>query len=292
MSFFDYIKQIFLVLIILQVTPFVLRGIKRQYGSLIENRTAVAVLPIRGVLYDSSSYIKQLNEFFCDSQIKAVLLKIECPGTASGTGEAIATEIQALKRKHPKPVIGLVENICTSGGYWIASSADYLIAPGTAILGNIGATFPYLFQLADFLKEHHVAYTDLKAGSYKSAMNPFTPLSEQDKELLQGVLDDTYQQFTHEIARARKLSLSKVESWADGKLFTGQQALKLHLIDAVGSAQHAIAMIKQKALIEGEIEWVHPSQKSSWFGSLVGMDNADEGSLMTSIISLARATIG
>lgn len=259
---------------------------------MIDNRTPVAVLPIRGVLYDSSYYIKQLNEFFSDPQIKAILLKIECPGTASGTAEAIATEIQSLKRKHPKPIIGLIENICTSGGYWIASSTDYLIAPGTAILGNIGATFPYLFQLADFLKEHHVGYEDLKAGNYKSALNPFIPLSDQDKELLQAVLDDTYQQFTHEVARTRKLSLSKIDTWADGKLFTGQQALKLHLIDAIGSAQHAITIIKQKALVDGEIDWTYPAQKGSWLSHAFGMDSESQSALMNNLLSIAHPITG
>ena len=284
MTVFDYIKQVFLLLIIIQFTPIILKGIKRQYGGLFESRTQIGVLPIRGVIYDSSSYTKQLNRLFTNTDIKGVLLKIECPGTAAGTGETIYAEIQALKRQHPKPVIALIENVGTSGGYWIACAADYIIAPGTALIGNIGATFPYLFQLKEFIEHYHIKYADIKAGAYKSVMNPFVELSAAEQQLLQGVLDDTYNQFTQVVARARKVSLAKKEQWADGKLFTGNQAHKLHLIDEIGGPSHTITALKQKALIEGDIEWVHPPSQGGWFRSLFSISDTDDSSMVTKFV--------
>ncbi len=290
MTFFDYIKNIFFILIILQITPMLLKGIKRQYSGLFESRTHIAVLPIRGILYDSSYYVKQLGQFFADQDIKGILLKIECPGSASGSSEIIYKEILSLKSQYPKPVIVLIENICASGGYWIACAGDYIIAPGSSLIGSIGATFPYLFQLKSFIEHYNISYKNLASGAYKSATNPFVDLTPDEEQLLQGVLDDTYQQFTQVVAKSRKLSLNNTSQWANGKIFTGQQAHKFHLIDEIGGPQQTIAALKRKALIEGKIEWVHPPTKAGWFASLFGLTNPDDSNSMFSGILDAICT--
>ncbi len=254
MKMWDYIKNIFLILILIQIIPSILRNIKRQYGSLWEQKTSVGVLPIRGVLYDSSFYIKQLQQFFKDKDIKAILLKIECPGSASGTGELIYREIIALKQENPKPVIALVENICASGGYWIATACDHIIAPGTALIGSIGADLPYLFQLKGFMETYSIRYENVSAGQFKAATNPFIDITPEMQQLLKGVVADSYNQFAESVAKSRKLSLNKLSEWADGKIFTDSKAKKLHLIDEVGSAYYAVIVLKDKAGIEGEVD--------------------------------------
>lgn len=286
MKFFDYIKNIFFLLIILQITPFILKSIASQYKDLFISRTKVAVLPIRGILYDSSYYTKQLNTFFKDQDIKGIILKIECPGSASGTGETIYKEILSLKNEYHKPVIAMIENACLSGGYWIACAADHIITPGTALIGSIGATFSSLFQLREFIEYHNIKYKNLKAGTYKTVTNPFVDISEQEQELLQDVLDNTYHQFIQAVAKARKLSVNETVQWADGKIFTGQQAHKLRLVDELGGPQQVIAALKQKALIEGDIEWVHPKRQAGLLGSLFGgSPESDDNSMFTGIMN-------
>ena len=282
MTFFDYLKNIFLILILLQIAPSIIESIRKQYGRYLEPRTPVGVLSIKGVLYDSSYYSKYLQKFFKNNAIKAILLKMECPGSASGTGQALFNEIQALKQEYPKPIVVLVENVCASGGYWLASAADYIIAPSTALIGSIGAYFPYLFQLKSFIEDYKIRYESVKAGTYKTVADPFVDLAPEERALLQSVLDDTYQQLTQSIAKARKLSINTITEWADGKIFTGNQAHKLGLIDEIGSAQNAIKVIKEKALIEGEIEWVHPPKKDGVLGKLFGAGREDGDSSMFS----------
>ncbi len=210
---------------------------------------------------------------------------MECPGGASGTCETIYKEIKSLKTQSPKPIIVLVENLCLSGGYLIACAGDYTVTPGTAMIGSIGATFPSLFQLREFIEKYDIKYKDLKAGTYKAATNPFVDITEQEQQLLQEILDNTYHQFSQIVAKSRKLSLNDLALWADGKIFTGQQAHKLHLVDEVGGPQQAIATLKQKALIEGEIEWVHPKQPAGWLRSLFGTpDYHEDNSLFTGIL--------
>ncbi len=268
----------------IQFAPSLFKGIRKQYSRLFEPRAMVAVLPIRGVLYNSTYYVKNLKKFFKNKDIKAILLKIECPGSASGTGETIFREIQALKEEYNKPVVALVENVCASGGLWIACSADHIIAPGTALVGSIGVALPHLFQLKNFIEQYKVGYKNMKAGTYKTIGDPFVDITPEEQQLLQDVLNDTYRQFTQEVAKARKLSLANQQEWADGKIFTAAQALKLGLIDEIGSPHQAVAALKEKAMIEGKIEWVYPPSNASLLQSMIGTDQNDEGSVYNSLI--------
>jgi protease-4 len=281
-SMWDIIKNIFLLLIFLQIAPVLVLNIKNQYTKFFTPQTQVGVIPIKGFLYDSSSYTKNLNTFFKDPSIKAILLRIECPGGASGTSQALFNEIQMLKKQYHKPIITLVENVCASGGYYVASSTDYIIASGAATIGSIGAYFPG-FQLKEFIDQFKIQYIPIKAGAYKAATDPFEVRTPAQTELLQVMTDDIYAQFTQDIATQRKLSLQTIDTWANGKIFTAKQALELQLIDELGSAQNAIAKIKDKALIDGEIEWVHPSQESTW-ASLFGSSSEGDSDSMFNLM--------
>jgi len=135
---------------------------------------------------------------------------------------------------------------------------------------------PYFFQLHDFIEQFKVHYIPMKTGTYKAIGDPFVDLTTQDKELLQGVLDDSYQQFIADVARMRKLALTNSAVWADGKVFSGNQAKQVGLIDEVGSAYTAIRAIKDKGLIEGEIEWIKPPQQTSMLNLFTGHSGSDD----------------
>ena len=283
MTFFDYLKTFFLVLIILQVAPPLFMGIKKQYGRYLEPHTQVGLISLKGLITDAGPSIKSLQTFFKDNDIKAILLKIDCQGSASGSGESIFNELNALKNEYRKPVVALVENVCASGGYHIACAADYIIAPGMALIGSIGVTLPYLFQLDGFIAQHNVGYVNVKAGKYKSATDPFVAITEEEKAELQKVVDDSYEQFVENVATSRKLSIADAPQWANAKLFSGRQALKLGLIDEIGSVHNAISVLKNKALIEGEITWVRPHEKSSLWRMISGRETEEDDGLYSTL---------
>jgi protease-4 len=282
MSFYDYIKNIFLVLIALLVAPSLFEGLKKQYKKILVPETQVAIIAVKGVLHDSAYINKYLAKYFKDSDIKAIMLKIECPGGSAGTSTAIYNEIMQLKKEHKKPIISLVENVCASGGYYIASATDYIIAPGTAMIGSIGAAFPYIFQLKTFIEYYNIHALTLKAGDYKNTGNPLTDATVQELGMLQGVLDDSYAQFSEDIAHARNLSLDTKKEWANGKIFTARQARDLKLVDELGSVQNAIAYLKKSAQFEGEIEWVRPPVQSPLSTLFGGADNEEDASMFSS----------
>lgn len=236
MTLVDAVKSIFFGFLILIIAPLAWQELTYQYTNFFDIRAQVGVIPIQGIIADSSCYIQQLQIFFANPDIKAILLTFDDPQPISGSAETIYTQIQALKRQYPKPVIGFIENICIANGYWIACAADYLIAPGSSLIGAIGTLLP-------------------STTSYQACVNIMD--EAQQKELLPPIRQDLYQQSIHMVAQARKVSLAKTDQWADSKIFTGQQAYKLHLIDEIGSWQRVITILKQKALIEGDIKWIY-----------------------------------
>lgn len=280
MSFSDILKNIFFLLVIIQFTPPIIESIVKQYRRIIEARTQVGVLPVKGVLYESEGYCKRLRSYFNDKNIKAILIKMECPGGASGTSQTIFNELKALKQENPKPVVVLVENMCASGGYNIACAADYIIAPGSALIGSIGTSLPYLFSVKDLLEEFKIKYTPIKAGEFKNATNPFVEITPQEKALLQSITDDAYDQFVREVSEQRKLSIDQAKEWAEGKIFTGQQAKKIGLIDEIGSFNNAIQALKKLAGFEGKIEWIYPPQRVSFWNLFAGNGVPDQENTM------------
>jgi len=279
------ILSFILLFTLLPLMPRVFEKMKSFYSIHIDQRTAVGILPIKGSIMDAGYYIKQLNAYYKDEHIKAVLLKMDSPGGASGSSQLIYTQILALKEQYPhKPIITMVENSCASGAYYIACATDYIIAPPSSIIGSIGVRLENLFQLHELLKKYDIGYEIIKSGKYKATSNPFTTLTEEDKTLLQSLTDNCYEQFTHDVAQRRKLSLNSIADWADGKIFTGNQALKLRLIDQIGSYYHAEHILKDKARIETDIRWVHPPKKSKMFGLFGSGKEHDEDSMFDAFL--------
>lgn len=253
MTFLTALKNVFFLLILLNVAPLLIDNIKSQYRSWFVPTTQVGLITIKGHILESTPYSKALTSFFEDDAIKAILIKIESPGGACGSCQALFNEIVYLKKEHPKPVITLVENMCTAGGYYIASATDHIIASGTSIVGGIGI--------------------ENSCQSQESL--------EQNKPVPSSAMAvDTYQQLVEDIAQQRKLSLSDTQTWAHNKNFTARQALKVNLIDELGSMHQATAVIRKKALIEGEIAWANPPTHNKLWSLLCGAATEEDGSFL------------
>lgn len=253
------LKIIFYTLLIITLAKPVYKGIKAR----LEPHTQIGYVAIEGFLSSSDGIVHQLRTLFKEEEVKAIVLKIESPGGASGTSQAIFNEIIELKKEFPKPCIALVENLCTSGAYWIACATDHIIASPVALIGSIGTSFPFRFKLKEFITQYKIGYEETKAGDFKSLTDPFIDTTTAQKALLQELCDNTYQEFITNVAQCRsKLAASNSADWANGKVFIGKSAHKLGMIDELGSLSTAIAWIKAKALVEGKIEWISPEQPS------------------------------
>lgn len=284
----SYISTIFMVLIFISVAPGLILKIKDEYKVLLEPHVKIASVEISNKIMDINDYQEQLKKYFENKDIKAILLKIDSPGGASGSSQALFNEIIELKKLNPKPVIAMTTDLCASGAYYIACTADHIVSTPSAMIGSIGSFIGY-FNVKNLINKYNVSYIEKHSGKYKTVANPFAIPTEDNNKMLQELSNDVYRQFTKDVATSRKLSLKDKDKWADGKVFTGEQALKLGLIDEIGSKTNAVNKIRELALIKKEerIIWVKKKAPNALEKMLESKSNinASADSIVDAVIS-------
>lgn len=256
---YTYILIAVATLAALYIAPSIMRGMREQYSNVFNPKTQVGRLTINDEIIDAADYTQTLHDFFENSAIKAVFIDINSPGGYSGSSQAIYQELVHLKKTYKKPVVIFSSDLCASGAYHIALAADYIVTCPAALVGSIGCYFSQ-FKFDKTIEWTKTRYENYKSGAYKN--NLFTATTPEQARMMQELSNDTYQQFVHHVADARKLPIKTADIWANGRLFTGAQALKLKLIDATGSEYVAVEQLKKIANIKTEIEWVKPPQPS------------------------------
>jgi len=220
----------------------------------------------------SESVIKQLRSAGKDPSIKAVLLRINSPGGSAAASQEIYQEVVRLRTEKRKKVIASMGDVAASGGYYIASAADRIVANGSTVTGSIGVIMQ-LPEAEGLLKRFGINLNVLKSGPYKDTGNPARQLTIQEKQLLTGIIMDVYNQFVDAVASGRRLPREKVLKLADGRVYTGRQALRLGLVDHLGNWQDAVAIAAKEAKIQGEPRLKEMAPKSP-LESLLGMEAA------------------
>ena len=218
----------------------------------------VAVLPIEGVIVDSAAVIDQLKEFAKDDSIKAIVLRLNTPGGGVGPSQEIHEEVRKLRGK--KVVVASMGALAASGGYLIACASDRIFAnPGT-ITGSIGVIMQFV-NVEDLVEKIGVKGYVVKSGEFKDIGSPVREMRPEEKALLQAVIDNVHSQFVDAVAEGRKLDREDVLAIADGRIFSGEQAKELGLVDDLGNQQDAVAEAGKLAKIEGEPKVVLPPKK-------------------------------
>ncbi len=221
----------------------------------------VAVMTIDDIILDSQIYLESLSKIKKDDSIKALVLRINSPGGAVGPSQEIYSEAKALREKIP--VIASLGSIAASGGYYIACGAQKIIAnPGT-ITGSIGviAQFVSYEQLLNWAK---VDVEVVKSGKFKDAGSPFREMTEAEKEYMQKIIDNVHSQFKQAVSDSRNISDDDIDKISDGRIFTGQQALELNLVDELGTISDAISLAGTMGGIKEQPNVVYyPKKKKS-----------------------------
>lgn len=218
----------------------------------------VAVLPINGLIIDSEEPIEQLREFVKDDSVKAIVIRLNTPGGGVGPSQEIYEEVRKVRGK--KVLVGSMGAVAASGGYLIACASDMIFAnPGT-ITGSIGVIMKFV-NVEDLIGKIGVKGFVVKSGEFKDIGSPIRNMTAEERRLLQTVIDNVHSQFVDSVAEGRKLSREDVLAIADGRVFTGEQARALGLVDRLGNLEDAIEEAGKMANIEGEPKVVTPPKK-------------------------------
>jgi len=215
----------------------------------------IGVVEINGMLSGSDPVVRQLVSFKKDDSIKAVILRVDSPGGAVAPSQEIHDEVIRVAAK--KPAVVSMASVAASGGYYVSIPAHRIVAnPGT-ITGSIGVIMQ-LTNLEELYGKLGLKSLVVKSGEHKDIASPFRPMSSEDRKILQGVIDDIYDQFVSAVAEGRNLPVEKVRNLADGRIFTGRQAKEIGLVDELGGMQDAVGIAKDLAGISGEPKLVYP----------------------------------
>ncbi len=227
------------------------------------NQDALLSLKLEGIIIDGEKFLKNLKKYASEESIKGVLIQINSPGGVVGPSQEIYEEIKRIRKELEKPIVVSCSAVAASGAYYAAVAADKIITnPGT-LMGSIGVImeFANLQGVYDWAK---VKRFTINTGPYKDSGADYRPMREDERQLFKSMLDEVHMQFKKAVALGRKLPLSRVVPYADGRIFTGEKAVKLGFADQVGTFEDARRIAGELAGLGDDPElFVPPKERPS-----------------------------
>ncbi len=240
----------------------------------------VALIYVRGAIFDAEDTIEQIKKYDEDDSIKAIILRVDSPGGAVAPSQEIFTEVKRVAGN--KPVIASMGTVAASGGYYISAPASKIIAnPGT-LTGSIGVIME-IPNMENLMDKVGIETEVIKSGPHKDIASAMRQMTDEDRKILQGIIDNVYEQFIVDVAESRDIPLEEVRELADGRIYTGQQALELKLVDELGGLERAIDVSAELAGIEGEPSIVTTKEDKGLLDLLVGRFSANMQELIPHI---------
>jgi len=211
----------------------------------------LGVLTLTGTIDSIQSQLDILERYRRSDSIRGLLIEVDSPGGLVGPSQELSAAV-ARFAETDRPVVASVRTVGASGAYYVASSADTIVANPGSMVGSIGVIMQFV-KVQDLIGKIGVEYRVIKSGRYKDLGSPFREMSPEEREVLTNLIMDVYDQFLDHILEHRTgLSRSRLEEMADGRVFTGRQAVQRGLIDATGSRRRAVRMLSDAAGIDGE----------------------------------------
>ncbi|MGB1548460.1 MAG: signal peptide peptidase SppA [Alphaproteobacteria bacterium] len=249
----------------------------------------IARIDISGVIVNDRERDEVLEEIAANSRIKALLVRIDSPGGTVVGGEALYGGLRRIAEK--KPVVAVLDTVAASGAYMTAIAADYIVAREGTITGSIGVVFQTA-EITTLLEKLGIETTAIKSAPLKASPSPLEKLTPEVREATQALVDDMFELFIGMVATRRGLPKEEVRRLADGRVYTGRQALAERLVDALGGEEVALSWLREvrkvdPALPVRDIE-VHP-ERFFWHktvDSLLGKTVFSERLTLDGLISL------
>ncbi len=227
-------------------------------GSGFVSGDKVGIIEINGVIIDSKTVIENIKNYREDESIKAIVLRIDSPGGGVGPSQEIFHEIQKTVKQ--KKVIASMGAVAASGGYYIAAGTNGIMAnPGT-ITGSIGVIMGYT-NFQEIFQKIGLVPIVIKSGEFKDMGSPVREMTEPEKKILQDFVNQIHQQFIKDASKGRSMDYQKMKSMADGRIFTGEEAKELGLIDRIGNLEDAIEWAGRLGGIKGKISRIYPEEE-------------------------------
>ncbi len=228
----------------------------------------IALVDLKGVIASSEEFNRQVKKYREDRSIKAILVRIDSPGGGVVASQEMYEELRKA-RDSGKPVVVSMGSLAASGGYYVACGGSRLVANRGTLTGSIGVISEFL-QVRQALDKLGIDVKIVKSGRLKDAGTPTRPMTETDEKYFQSLMDEVHRQFISVVRDERKLSQEKVVALADGRVFTGEQAVQEKLVDTLGTFEESVAIAAQLAGITGEPSIVKERKRVTFWNNVFG----------------------
>src|SRR5271167_50247 len=219
----------------------------------------IGVVDLDGVILSPQPVVGQLKKFADDSSIKAIILHVNSPGGGVAASEEIYREVKRIRSEKKKRIVVSIETVGASGAFYVASASDKIYADQGSIVGSIGVIAQWV-NYGDLLKWAKLKDVVLKTGEFKDTGNPARDLTPAEQAYMQSLIDNMFGQFVQAVADGRGMKFDDVKSIANGKVWTGKQALDMKLIDSVGDFEAVVKDTAKSVNISGEPTLVRPDK--------------------------------
>jgi protease-4 len=227
-------------------------------------RDKVAIIELEGMLINARSggllgpeenslslFTQQLDRAAKDEAVKAVVLRINSPGGTVTCSDTMYQMVKKFRAETKKPVVADTQEVAASGAYYVACAADQIVAHPTSVIGSIGVIFE-TFEVSGAMGKLGISSTAIKSGPLKDMGTPFKPLDPQARDVMQGIVDEYYARFVSIVTNDRKITdPDTLKLVTDGRVFSGQRAAELRLVDRTGLLPDAIDLARQLAQAPG-----------------------------------------
>ena len=219
----------------------------------------IGVVDLEGVIITPKVVVDQLKKFADDDSIKAIIVHVNSPGGGVAASEEIYREVKRIRDDKKKRIVASIESVGASGAYYVSSATNKIYADKGSIVGSIGVIAEWV-NYGDLLHWAKLKDITMKAGEFKDTGSPTRDMTPAEKEYLQSLIDNMHGQFIQAVADGRKTKFDDIKAIANGKVWTGEQALSMKLIDQVGDFQAAVDDTARSVGIKGEPVLVHPER--------------------------------
>jgi len=219
----------------------------------------IGVVDLEGVILDPKIVVQQLKRFGDDDSVKAIILHVNSPGGGVAASEEIYRQVKRLRDEKHRRIVASIETVGASGAYYVSSATNKIYADNGSIVGSIGVIAEWV-NYGELMRWAKLKPEVLKVGEFKDTGDPSRDLTPAERAYMQSLIDNMYGQFVEAVADGRHAKKEDIRAIADGRVWTGQEALVLHLIDQVADFQTAVEDTAKSVGIKGEPTLVHPEK--------------------------------
>ncbi len=225
----------------------------------------IAVVELDGVIFSPKQIVPQLKKFADDDSVKAIIIHVNSPGGGVAASEEIYREVKRIRDEKKKRIVASIETVGASGAYYVASATNKIYADKGSVVGSIGVIAEWV-NYGELLRWAKLNAITMKAGEFKDTGSPTREMTPAEREYMQGLIDNMHTQFIQAVAAGRHAKEEDIRAIANGKVWTGEQAAELKLVDQIADFEGAVKDTARAVNISGEPNLVWPPKKDKRSG--------------------------